>query len=127
MDNQLLLTILYDYYGELLTDKQKEYFKDYYFENLSLSEMSENYNISRNAIHKNLKETVDKLLYYEDKLKLYEKNKKIKKIIAKLDDDLKNKILENNSLTSIFNALAILLKVLNVMFLNSFPDSICFI
>lgn len=94
MDNQLLLTILYDYYGELLTDKQKEYFKDYYFENLSLSEMSENYNISRNAIHKNLKETVDKLLYYEDKLKLYEKNKKIKKIIAKLDDDLKNKILE---------------------------------
>ena len=94
MDNQLLLTILYDYYGELLTDKQKEYFKDYYFENLSLSEMSENYNISRNAIHKNLKETVDKLLYYEDKLKLYKKNKKIKKIIAKLDDDLKNKILE---------------------------------
>ena len=94
MDNQLLLTILYDYYGELLTDKQKEYFKDYYFENLSLSEMSENYNISRNAIHKNLKETVDKLLYYEDKLKLYEKNKKIKKIIAKLDDDIKNKILE---------------------------------
>ena len=94
MDNQVLLCILYDYYGELLTDKQKKYFKDYYFENLSLSEMSENYNISRNAIHKNIKETIDKLLYYEEVLKLYEKNKKIKKIITNLDDDLKNKILE---------------------------------
>ena len=41
MENQVLLCILYDYYGELLTDKQKQYFKDYYFENLSLSEMSE--------------------------------------------------------------------------------------
>ena len=94
MENEVLLCILYDYYGELLTDKQKKYFKDYYFENLSLSEMSENYNISRNAIHKNIKETVDKLLYYEEVLKLYDKNKKIKKIIINLDDDLKNKILE---------------------------------
>ena len=94
MENQVLLCILYDYYGELLTDKQKNYFKDYYFENLSLSEMSENYNISRNAIHKNLKETEEKLFYYEEKLKLYEKNKKIKKIINNLDDDLKNKLLE---------------------------------
>ncbi len=94
MENQILLCILYDYYGELLTDKQKQYFKDYYFENLSLSEMSENYNISRNAIHKNIKETEDKLLYYEEVLKLYEKNKKIKKIITNLDDDLKEKILE---------------------------------
>ena len=94
MENEVLLCILYDYYGELLTDKQKQYFKDYYFENLSLSEMSENYNISRNAIHKNIKETVDKLLYYEEVLKLYDKNKKIKKIITNLDDDLKNKILE---------------------------------
>ena len=94
MENQVLLCILYDYYGELLTDKQKKYFIDYYFENLSLSEMSENYEISRNAIHKNLKETEEKLLYYEKVLKLYEKNKKIKKIIDNLDDDLKNKLLE---------------------------------
>ena len=83
MENQVLLCILYDYYGELLTDKQKKYFVDYYFENLSLSEMSEN-----------LKETEEKLLYYEKVLKKYEKNKKIKKIINNLDDDLKNKLLE---------------------------------
>ena len=94
MNNQVLLGILYDYYGELLTDKQKKYFKDYYFNNLTLSEISENYNISRNAIHKSLKEIEEKLFYYESKLKLYEKSIKIKKIIANLDDDLKNKIIE---------------------------------
>ena len=42
MQKQILLTILYDYYGVLLTEKQQNYFKDYYFNNLSLSEISEN-------------------------------------------------------------------------------------
>jgi predicted DNA-binding protein YlxM (UPF0122 family) len=56
--------------------------------------MSENYSISRNAIHKSLKEVEDKLTYYEDKLKLYNKGSEIKKIIARLDDDIKNKISE---------------------------------
>ena len=88
------MCMLYDYYSELLTDKQKKYFKDYYFENLSLSEISDIYNISRNAIHKNIKETEEKLLYYEKKLNLYKKNKEIKKIINNLDDDLKNKLIK---------------------------------
>ena len=93
MEKEILLITLFDYYGELLTEKQKNYFKDYYFDNLSLSEMSENYNISRNAIHKNIKETLEKLKYYEEKLKLFEKSEKIKKIITNLDDDLKEKII----------------------------------
>ena len=41
---------LYDYYKELLTLKQKEYFEDYYQNNLTLSEMADNYQVSRNAI-----------------------------------------------------------------------------
>lgn len=94
MENQILLCNLFDYYGELLTDKQKQYFKDYYFDNLSLSELSENYDVSRNAIHKTLKDAEEKLFYYEEKLRLLEKNKKIKKIISKLDDNLKNEILD---------------------------------
>ena len=56
MQKQILLTILYDYYGVLLTEKQQNYFKDYYFNNLSLSEISENNSVSRNAVHKQLKE-----------------------------------------------------------------------
>jgi len=94
MEETLLVTTLFDYYGELLTDKQKQYFKDYYFDNLTLSEMSELYNISRNAIHKNIKETIEKLKYYESKMFLLEKRTKIKKIISNLDDNLKDKIIE---------------------------------
>lgn len=88
------LTILYDYYCELLTDKQKLYFEDYYFDNLSLQEIADNNNISRNAVHNSLKDIENKLNYYEDKLKLYEKSKEINKLIENIDEDIKNKIKE---------------------------------
>ena len=88
------LTILYDYYGELLTNKQKLYFEDYYFSNLSLQEIAENNNVSRNAVHNSLKDIISKLKYFEDKLKLYEKSKEINKLIENIDEDIKNKIKE---------------------------------
>ena len=94
MENQIFLSKLFDYYSDLLSDRQRQYFKDYYFDNFTLGEMSENYQISRNAIHKTLKEATERLLYYEDKLKLLAKYEQIKIIIDKLDDDIKNKILE---------------------------------
>ena len=94
MDSRIYLINLYDYYSELLTEKQKQYFEDYYFDNSSLSEISENDNISRNAIHKQLKDTTAKLEYYEEKLKLYEKALKIKNIIKNLDKNIKEKIEE---------------------------------
>lgn len=94
MIDREILCLLFDYYGELLTEKQQEYFKDYYFDNLTLSELSENYGVTRNAIHKAIKEVEEKLVYYEEKLKLLEKNKKIKKIISNLSDDLQEKIIK---------------------------------
>ena len=94
MDKTLYLINLYDYYEELLTEKQREYFKDYYFDNLSLSEISENKKISRNAIHKVLKETENKLNHYEEILKLYKKSLKIKEIIKNIDKKTKEKIEE---------------------------------
>lgn len=85
MDNTYLI-ILYDYYGELLTLREKEYFESYYFDNLSLSEISNNLNVSRNAISKSLKTIKEKLNTFEEKLKLYEKDKKLKKIIKIVKD-----------------------------------------
>jgi len=41
IDNTIFLGILYDYYGELLTDKQKDFFESYYFENLTLQEIAD--------------------------------------------------------------------------------------
>ncbi len=82
----LYIISLYDIYNSLLTDKQKLYFEDYYFNNLSLSEMSENYEVSRNAIHKQIKEVNSKLEDFELKLKIKEKNIKLKELINKIDD-----------------------------------------
>ena len=94
MDNRLYLIDLYDLYGELLTDKQQSYFEDYYFDNLTLQEIAENNDVSRNAVHKQLKETEDKLNHFENILKIYEKNKRIKEICENLNYDIKNKILD---------------------------------
>lgn len=93
MDNFYLID-LYDIYGELLTDKQQQYFEDYYFENLSLQEISENYNISRNAIYNSLKDVKNKLELYESKLKINQKNKKLKEIVTIIDDKKIKKELE---------------------------------
>ena len=85
---------LYDYYGELLTEKQKEYFEDYYFNNLSLSEISDNKNVSRNAIHKVIKETEKKIIAYEKILKNYNRSLKIKRLIENIDENTRKKIEE---------------------------------
>ena len=87
MVEQDLLIILFDYYEELLTDSQKKYFIDYYFNNLSLAEIAENENVSRNAVSKDLKLTKEKLVNYEEKLKLYDKDKKMRKVIDKITDE----------------------------------------
>ena len=85
---------LFDYYGELLTNRQREYFKDYYFNNLTFQEIADNYNVSKNAIYKNIKEILTKLDYYESKLHLYSNKQKIEKIIENIDDKVKENIEE---------------------------------
>ena len=66
MDNRLYFIDLYDIYGSILTEKQQSYFEDYYFNNYSLGEISENYEVSRNAVFKNIKDSESKLIYFED-------------------------------------------------------------
>ena len=85
---------LFDYYGELFTDKQKEYFIDYYFNNLTLQEIADNNNVSKNAVHKNIKDVTEKLDYYESKLNLYNNKKKIEELIKDIDKNIKEQIEE---------------------------------
>ena len=99
MKELVYYTMLYDIYGNLLTNKQKEYFEAYYFNNLSLSELANIYNISRNAIHKQLKETIKRLENYEDNLRLAKKNEMLENIIKKTsDEEIKRKLQEVISL-----------------------------
>ena len=88
MEDLLYYSDLYDLYKGLLTDKQKQYFEDYYFNNLSFSEISENYNVSRNAIYNQVRITKELLEKYEDVLKLKSKYERIEEL---LDNDKKSK------------------------------------
>ncbi len=92
MEKFVYLNNLYDCYKELLTDKQKMYFEDYYFNNLSLSEIAENYDVSRNAVHNQLKIIEEKLEEFEFKLQISNKKKKIIKL---LEGKVEDKFLEN--------------------------------
>ena len=95
MEQRDYLIILYDYYGELLSDDNKKYFEDYYFDNLSLGEIADNAGISRNAVHKHIKSAEAKLMFYEEKLSLYKKDKRLREVLKTIkDDELKEKIEE---------------------------------
>lgn len=72
---------LFEKYGALLTDTQKEVFSDYYLFDLSLSEIAENRGISRAAISDNLHKSLEKLSEYEAKLHLIEKDEKLLSLI----------------------------------------------
>ena len=91
MEDIVYIISLYDYYGELLTEKQKNYFEDYYFDNLTMEEIAENDNISKNAISKQIINIKEKLNYYESILKLYSNKLEIEKI---LDKDTLNRIID---------------------------------
>lgn len=69
------LNILFGYYQPLLTEKQQEIFEDYYGNDYSLSEIADTNNISRNAVHDTLKKVEKLLMYYEEKLRLAQKEK----------------------------------------------------
>ena len=84
---------LFDIYGSLLTEKEQVTFRDYYQEDLSLSEIANENNVSRAAVQKTIKTVLDKLKYYEDMLHIYDKNVRLREILNQNDINLvKNEI-----------------------------------
>lgn len=92
MEEVLYYNELYDLYRDLLTAKQKKYYEDYYFNDLSLGEMADLYGVSRNAIFKQVHNVTKKLEDYEKKLGLLDKKKDLLNII----DGIKDKSIKNN-------------------------------
>ncbi|TSO26489.1 YlxM family DNA-binding protein [Lactobacillus sp. LL6] len=68
---------LYAYYGKLLTKGQQSYFEDYYYNDLSLGEIADNHNVSRQAIYDNLKRSTKSLKKYESSLHMQSDYNKI--------------------------------------------------
>ena len=85
MEEREYIITLYEYYGKLLTNKQQNYFEDYYYDNLTMEEIAENDFISKNAVSKQLINIKNKLKNYEEILCLYSNRNKIIDILKNTD------------------------------------------
>ncbi len=87
MKNYNLNLRLIDTYGKLLSPKKLSYIEDYYYDDMSLSEISEKYNVSRSAIHEAINYGMKELHEYEQKMCYIKKqDKRIEFIKSKLEE-----------------------------------------
>ena len=85
MNGLLEQALLYDFYGELLTDHQKEIYEQFVLEDLSLSEIAEAAGISRQGVHDLVKRCNKILEGYEAKLHLVEKFLSVKEKVKEMN------------------------------------------
>ena len=95
MDKILRKSLLYDFYGELLTELQKNIYEDIIMNDLSYSEVAREEGISRQGVY-DLVKRCDKILEeYEEKLHLVEKFQNAKRMVSDIKS-LTKEVLDNN-------------------------------
>lgn len=77
--------LLFDFYGELLTEHQRKVYRDAVFEDMSLGEIAQEYGISRQGVHDLIRRCNNSLQEYEDKLHLVSRFMKIRTKIKEID------------------------------------------
>ncbi|MHB1483885.1 MAG: YlxM family DNA-binding protein [Saccharofermentanales bacterium] len=82
------ICFLLDFYGQLLTDKTREILELHFAEDMSLAEISDQYRISRQAVHDTIKRGVATLTGYEEKLNLANKFKMQQEFILEAISDM---------------------------------------
>ena len=114
MEEKVILSMLIQTYGKLLTEKQYQIMDDYYNNDLSLSEIAQNHNITRQAVRDIIKKWEKKLFEYEEKLLFMKRTlnteKKIEKVLSEL-----TKIQKDYSDKQIANVLETIKKELNCL------------
>lgn len=98
LEKNFLINELFDIYGELLSTTQQKMITLYYMKDLSLSEISIQENVSRNAVYDALKKGIDSLNKYEEKLSLVKRRNSLIKKVESLKKELNevdyNKVIE---------------------------------
>lgn len=77
----LQMTLLFDYYGDLLSEKQKNHFDLYYNQDLSLAEIAEESGISRQGVHDSLSKAEQALTEFEEKLGCVAKEQRLHELL----------------------------------------------
>ena len=90
--------MLYDFYGELLTQHQKKVYEDAVFNDLSLSEIADEQGISRQGVHDLIRRCDRILSGYEDKLHLVERFSRIKRNVQQI-----NRLTDNEQIKRLSN------------------------
>ena len=81
VSKDLKLSVLLDFYGDVLTDKQRDVMELYYNEDLSLAEIAEHENISRQGVRDSIKRGEESILHLEEKLMMADKFSRLSKLI----------------------------------------------
>ena len=88
MEKNVEISVLCQLYGKALTEKQYEVLNDYYNNDLSLSEIAENNNITRQAVRDIIKKGENKLYELEENISLMKKVLDEEKIVARIKEEL---------------------------------------
>lgn len=86
MEKNVEITLLYDIYGSLLTEKQAEAIELYYNDDLSLAEIADNSGISRQGVRDNIKRAEAVLYHTEEKLGIAKRFIEIQRKLSDIDD-----------------------------------------
>lgn len=94
-EKMIEISMLYDFYGQLLTAKQQELLRLYHEDNYSLSEIAEEFNISRQGVHDAVKKAEKALHEYENKLGLIRRFTAAEEALAEMDAEIEQILKEN--------------------------------
>lgn len=99
MESIVKQSLLYDFYGELLTDHQRQVYEDVVFHDMSLSEIAQEQGISRQGVHDLIKRCDKILSGYEDKLHLISKFQQTRRMVEEIHQKTREfKVTKNEKL-----------------------------
>lgn len=101
VDKTLRMNLLFDFYGQLLTDRQRDFFEMYYADDLSLGEIAAHFAVSRQAVYDIIRRSGNSLENFESRLGLYARHEKSQARLEELSNNAKALQLRIESLTEL--------------------------
>ena len=105
MEERMTISLLLDFYGALLTERQRECYALHHEDDMSLGEIAEELRISRQAVHDNIERAKSSMEAYEQKLHLIEQYLLRRKIVKQIKEELASAAITSESIQSLLTQL----------------------